>query len=67
MLGIDTPSPDNFPFDIHKMLLNNNILIIENMTNLDKLLFIEEFELIALPLKIKADSSLLRAVARIKE
>lgn len=65
MLGIDTPSPDNYPFEIHKFLLNNNIMIIENLTNLDKLLFIDEFEIIAFPLKIEADSSPARVVAKI--
>ena len=29
MLGMDLPSPDNYPFDIHKKLFANNILIIE--------------------------------------
>lgn len=67
MLGIDTPSPDKSPFDAHKLLLKNNILIIENMTNLEKLLFIENFEIIAFPLKIKADSSPVRVAARIPE
>ena len=28
MLGMDTPKPDNYPFDIHKLLLSNNILIL---------------------------------------
>ncbi|MBN2038507.1 MAG: cyclase family protein [Spirochaetes bacterium] len=67
MLGIDTPSPDNYPFEIHKMLLENGILIIENLINLEKLLFIDDFEIIAFPLKIEADSSLARVVARINE
>ena len=32
MLGMDLPSPDNYPFEIHKKLFANNILIVENLT-----------------------------------
>lgn len=64
MLGVDMPSPDKDPFEIHKLLLGNKIYIMENLINVDKLLGIENFEVIAFPLKIKADSSIARAVAR---
>ncbi|OPZ88599.1 MAG: Kynurenine formamidase [Firmicutes bacterium ADurb.Bin419] len=65
MVGMDLPSPDRYPFQVHKMLFENSIYIIENLTNLDRLLNVEKFEIIAFPLKIKADSSMTRAVARI--
>ncbi len=65
MLGIDSPSPDKYPFEIHKLLFNHDILIMENMTNLSELVTIKNFEIIALPLKIKAEASLVRAVARV--
>lgn len=65
MVGMDTPSPDKYPFEIHRSLLKNNIYILENLTNLDQLLNVDRFEVIAFPLKIKADSSMTRAVARI--
>ncbi|MBZ9635209.1 cyclase family protein [Clostridium sp. FP1] len=64
MVGIDMPSPDKYPFEIHKFLLENKICIIENLTNLDKLLGNKNFEVMAFPLKIKADSSMARVVAR---
>ncbi|MCK4258005.1 MAG: cyclase family protein [Halanaerobiales bacterium] len=64
MLGIDFPSPDEYPFKIHKMLFDNNILIIENITNLSELKSISSFEIIAFPLKIRADASMIRVVAR---
>jgi len=67
MLGIDTPSPDDSPFLIHKLLFSYNILIIENMTNLGKLLNKKNIEIMAFPLKIKADSSLVRIVARVDQ
>ncbi len=64
MLGMDLPSPDRHPFDIHKTLLQGDILIIENMKNLGLLKGVKCFELIAFPLKIKAEAALVRAVAR---
>ena len=63
MVGFDMPSPDKEPYEIHKMLLNNNIFILENLCNLDKLLNIEDFTIMCFPLKIKAEGSLVRAVA----
>ena len=65
MLGMDLPSPDKYPFEIHKKLFKNNILITENMTNLSELLNVNKFEIIAFPLKIKAEASIARVVAKI--
>lgn len=65
MIGIDCPSPDHEPNPMHEILLNNNILILENLTNLEMLLHEPAFEIFAFPLKINADSSIVRAVARI--
>jgi len=65
ILGIDSPSPDRYPFEIHKLLFNNNILLIENLANVEELLPEKEFEIIAFPLKIKAEGSILRVVARV--
>jgi len=65
MVGVDFPSPDYTPFKIHDILLNNHILILENLTNLATLLPYHDFELLAFPLKIRADSSPVRVVARI--
>jgi len=67
MIGLDFPSPDYAPFNIHNILLNNNILIIENLTNLSTLLPYRDFELLAFPLKIEADSCPVRVVARISD
>ncbi len=64
ILGMDTPSPDQFPYEIHKDLLSAGIYIIENLTNLAKLVGQKYFEITALPLKIKANSSPARVVAR---
>lgn len=65
IVGMDTPSPDYPPFIIHKILLSNNILIIENLTNLETLLNHKKFNIIALPAKFEADSAPVRVVAEI--
>jgi len=65
MIGLDTPSPDYEPFEVHQYLFQNNVLIIENLTNVEQLLTVSSFEIIALPLNIKADSSIARVIARI--
>lgn len=64
MLGVDMPSPDAPPHPVHKQLLANGIYILENLTNLGQLLTLPQFEIIALPLKLKADSSPVRTIAR---
>ena len=66
LVGFDSPSPDKFPFEVHKYLLKNNILLLENLTNLHELSNSCEFEIYAFPLKIYADSSMTRAVAIIR-
>lgn len=66
IVGIDWASPDHEPYPVHGMFLKNNVLILENLTNLDRLLNVHNFEVFAFPLKIEADSSVVRAVARVK-
>lgn len=65
IVGLDCPSPDKPPFAIHKLLLTNDIFILENLTGLGQLSSAEEFEVLALPLKVKADASIVRAIARV--
>lgn len=65
MIGIDWPSPDHYPYPIHQILLKNNILILENLTSLGQLVHESDFEVFAFPLKIEADSSLVRVIARV--
>ena len=57
------PSPDRYPFTIHKKLLNNRIFILENLCNLERLAWGDDFKVIAFPLKIKGEGSMVRAVA----
>ena len=66
ILGIDFPSPDFEPYNIHKKLFNNDILIIENLTNLKSLVGISSFKVFALPLKMDTEASFTRVVAIIE-
>lgn len=63
LIGIDFSSPDNYPYGIHKKLLNNKINIVENLNNVDKLLLYNNIMFYAVPIKIDAESSLTRAFA----
>ncbi|MGX6978261.1 cyclase family protein [Vagococcus elongatus] len=62
MLGMDMPSPDYHPFEIHQRLFQADIPLLENLTNLEKLLAVNNFQVMALPLKIEAEASFVRAV-----
>ena len=63
MVGMDMQSPDRPPFPVHKILLGNDVLILENLTNLEALLNADSFTITALPLKIPADASPARVIA----
>jgi kynurenine formamidase len=66
LVGIDSPSIDlgkDESFSVHHILLKNNILIVENLANLNKISS-NEFNFTILPLKLKdATGSPVRAVA----
>jgi len=65
ILALDFPSPDTFPYEIHKALFENDILIIENLTNLSELSKYSNFNVIALPAKFEAAGSPVRVVAQV--
>jgi kynurenine formamidase len=66
LVGIDSPSIDkgnDTKFSVHQILLKNNVLVVENLCNLEKIPR-EHFKLIVLPLKLKdATGSPVRAIA----
>jgi kynurenine formamidase len=62
MVGMDQASPDYSPFETHKLLLQNDILIIENLTNLSQLLG-KQFTITALPLNVECDAAPVRVIA----
>lgn len=67
MVGMDMLGPDyDKPWTTHKILLGNEILILENLTNLDQLLEVKDFQVIALPAKFKADAAPVRVIAQVK-
>jgi kynurenine formamidase len=67
-ITVDLPTPlrpKGFDFPVHKMLLGNNVLIAENVTNLGKIVG-KRTRILALPLKIKgSDAGHARIVAEI--
>ena len=65
MVGMDSPSPDYHPFEIHQILLKNDVLIIENLCNLDQLIGKPRIEITALPMKLKSDSAPVRVIAKL--
>ena len=66
LVGIDSPSIDlgkDKNFSVHKILAKNNILIVENLSNLNKISS-KRFDFVILPLKLKdATGSPVRAIA----
>ena len=65
LVGMDLPSPAQYPYKVHQLLLENDVLIIENLRNLESLLEIKRFEVIAISLNIEAEGSLTQVVAKV--
>lgn len=67
MVGMDMLGPDyDSPWTAHKILLGHDIFILENLTNLDHLVGVKQFDIIALPAKLASDAAPVRVVAIIK-
>lgn len=66
MIAIDSPSIDigkNKKFPVHKILSENDILIVENLCNLEKIT-LKNFQIVVMPIKLKNSSgSPVRVVA----
>jgi len=52
IVGIDSFTPDKIPCDIHKLFMKNDILIVENLVNLEKLAG-KRFRCCIMPLHIR--------------
>lgn len=66
IVGMDMLNPDKEEtYPIHKILLSKDVLIIENMTNMQSLLDVPSFEVLALPMKLHAEAAPVRVVARV--
>jgi len=67
MVGVDMISYDHDePFPVHKRLLKEDILLIENLTNLDKLVG-RIFKLYALPVNFDLEAAPARVVAELSD
>ena len=67
IVGLDSYTPDNEPFETHKLLFRYQIRIVENLVNLHGLIG-KTFECIALPLHITgSDGAPCRVIARLKD
>lgn len=65
IVGLDFINPDSDEsYPVHKILLSNEVLIIENLTHLESLIGIKDFEVIAFPMKLHAEAAPVRVVAR---
>lgn len=66
MILLDIPTPDKFPYPIHKKILGNDILIVENVCNM-QLLIDKKFKVYAIPLNFeKFDGSPCRVFAEVE-
>ena len=66
IVALDFYSPDSLPSTIHKILLKNNILIVENIKDAHLLKGLEDFTLYMMPIKIDAEGAMIRAFASVK-
>ena len=67
MILLDIPTPDEFPYPIHKKLLGKDILIVENVCNMN-LLINKKFKIYAIPLNFaEFDGSPCRVFAEVEE
>lgn len=64
MVCVDMPSVDYAPHEVHKLLLSNGILIVENVCSLEALDGIDDFEVVALPVKYATEAAPCRVVAK---
>ncbi len=67
LVGMDIPSPDRAPFPVHKALLSQGVLLVENLTGLEQLAGLGPVELLVLPLKIDADGGPARVAAQVAD
>lgn len=65
MIGVDMCSPDHEPFEVHKILLKEEVLIIENLTNLSTLRG-KNFRVYGLPIKLQIDGAPVRVIAEVE-
>lgn len=65
MICVDMPSVDYPPHNVHKRLLAEDILIVENVCNLDKVPEGIELRVTALPIKLTTEAAPCRVIAEL--
>ncbi len=66
LLGMDMPSPDHPPFEVHKLMFEHDIWLIENLTNLN-MLPSAIIDLWVIPIKIQAEAAYARVFALVND
>ena len=66
MVGMDMCSPDGEPYTVHKILLSNDVLIIENLVHVERLAD-TQCTIAALPLALGVDGAPARVVALMEQ
>ena len=61
--GFDSPSPDRSPYPFHAVFLEEERFLVENLQGLSRLTGKKAVDFFVFPLKIRAEASLVRAVA----
>ena len=62
IIGLDSFTPDNEPYNVHKIFLKNDVLIVENLIDLNKL-SVKRFQCFIMPMKItNADGAPCRVI-----
>lgn len=65
MIGMDWPSPDRAPYKVHRILLGNDILIIENLRGLDQIPMGRRLRFFAFPYTYDLEGSPVRALVEL--
>lgn len=65
IVGLDWPSPDRAPYAVHRILLGNDILIIENLKGLETLINKGHVECYAFPYTYDIEGSPVRVVVKL--
>lgn len=63
MVGFDLPSPDHYPYTVHRILLGQGLYLLENLNRLELLPPNKVFHMICVPLPIHAEACWVRPLA----
>ncbi len=61
LIGLDTPSPDKAPYEMHRLLFDNEVFVVENLCRLEVLPQATKLQLFIVPLPLPTEASPVRA------